>query len=123
MAILQISSEWPTILLLLILTYVAHYYIRYFKRENALPGPFPLPIIGNLYQMGSDITVFIDKVQKKYGDVCEAYLGNDKIVIFSRAEELEQIFSNGGKLGKAFLSLFPPNEGFDEAGFSNKGIL
>jgi len=124
MAIYQIlSSEWPTILVFLIFTYIVHYYIQYFKRENALPGPFPLPIIGNLYQMGSDITVFLDKVQKKYGDVCEVYLGNDKIIIFSRAELLEQLFSNGGKLGKAFLLRFPPNEGLDEAGFSNNGIF
>jgi len=127
MAILQIfqilSSEWPTTLSLLIFMYVIHYYIRYFKRENALPGLFPLPIIGNLHQMDRDITVFFDKVQKKYGDICEIYVGNDKIIILSRADLLEQMFSNGGNLGKAFPTHFPPNEGLDEVGFSNKGIF
>ena len=43
-------SDAFNLLMVIMVTYVTHYYYHYFTRPNPLPGPFPLPILGNVHQ-------------------------------------------------------------------------
>ncbi|CAG8546265.1 12692_t:CDS:2 [Funneliformis caledonium] len=59
-----------------ILTYIAYFYFKYFTRSNPIPGPIPLPFIGNQFQLSEDISLFCRECQKNYGDIWEFYVGH-----------------------------------------------
>ncbi|CAI2188680.1 3605_t:CDS:2, partial [Funneliformis geosporum] len=64
--------------------------------------------------------------QKKYGDICEFYIGNPsnktRGVILGRSDFLEKIYSTKIQTSN-FIHRTPPNDGLDEYGFSTKGIV
>uniref|UniRef100_A0A8C5SZ65 Uncharacterized protein n=1 Tax=Laticauda laticaudata TaxID=8630 RepID=A0A8C5SZ65_LATLA len=45
------------------------------------PGPWSLPILGNLLQLGDHTYVFFDQMRKKYGDVFQIQLGMVPVVV------------------------------------------
>src|SRR5688572_20622114 len=109
-----------------IFTYVSYFYFKYFTRKNQIPGPIPLPIVGNLYQHPGNISEFSETCQKKYGDVWEFYLGHpsDKTrrVGVGRSDLLEKIYLTNSRTSN-FIYRTPPNEGIDELGASSKGLF
>ncbi|CAJ0637414.1 7382_t:CDS:10 [Entrophospora sp. SA101] len=46
-------------------------------RQSPLPGPFPLPFIGNVLER--DLGKLAKRCQKKYGDMFELYIGNQRL--------------------------------------------
>ncbi|GES74966.1 cytochrome P450 [Rhizophagus clarus] len=102
--------------------YVAYYYFKYFTRVNPLPGPFPLPLFGNLFQFFwyNDLKLFFINCQKKYGDIFEVYLGIRRIVL-NRPEDIEKLLMPSTK--SQYLMRFPYTQGLDELGMMGKGIL
>jgi len=82
---------------------VLKFHYKYFTRPNPLPGPIPLPYIGNAFQIlytlfkakiyQFDLGEYARLQAKKYGDVSEVYLGNDRVIYLSIADYLENIYS------------------------------
>ncbi|RIA95356.1 cytochrome P450 [Glomus cerebriforme] len=99
-----------------LVTYIVLFYYRYFTRTNPLPGPLPLPIVGNLLQYPGDAGKWVKQLRQTYGDMFEIYLGSAKAVCLCRADL-------AGKLMTSSPIRTPPNDGLDELGVSNKGIL
>ncbi|CAG8637530.1 12950_t:CDS:2, partial [Acaulospora morrowiae] len=79
-----------SIVVLFLIAYVSHYYYKYFTRESPLPGPIPLPLVGNVLTIARDISIWPSELQSKYGDFFEVYMGpNRKIWVCN--EELAQV--------------------------------
>lgn len=108
-----------------ILTYIAYFYFKYFTRSNPIPGPIPLPFIGNQFQLSEDISLFCRECQKNYGDIWEFYVGHpsDKTrgIGIGRADMLERIYSTNSKTSN-FINRSPVNDGLEVYGFSSRGI-
>ncbi|CAG8674911.1 15415_t:CDS:2 [Cetraspora pellucida] len=90
--------------------------VNRFTRPNPLPGPLPLPFIGNLLNF-TDVRLFYENCQKKYGDVCEISLAGLNYVILSRPEYIEKILSP-----TSFIVKTPQLQGLEELGFYNRGV-
>ncbi|RIA89376.1 hypothetical protein C1645_824953, partial [Glomus cerebriforme] len=69
-----------------IIIYIIKYYLTWYTRENPIPGPIPLPLIGNLHQIGKDMGKGALKLQQKYGDIFEVSLGSTRAIFISRAD-------------------------------------
>ncbi|CAG8612937.1 9895_t:CDS:2 [Paraglomus occultum] len=96
------SFGLPDVLALLIIVsvlYTIKFYVSYFNRDNALPGPLPLPIVGNLLQfaMYGDMVLWVDVLHKKYGDLWELYMGSERHIWVSRADLVDKLFSTSTK--------------------------
>ncbi|CAL8121420.1 unnamed protein product [Orchesella dallaii] len=78
--------------LALILILVSVNYTR--RPKNLAPGPFPLPILGNLVQLGwinaTKPHVAFAKLGEKYGDVMSIQLGSVYAVVLNSYEVMEE---------------------------------
>ncbi|CAG8493064.1 1463_t:CDS:2 [Acaulospora colombiana] len=84
----------PVIIILLVIAYVSYYYYEYFTRESPLPGPLPLPLIGNAFTVAGDIAIWPSKLQLKYGDMFEVYMGPRRKVWLCNEKLAEKIFNS-----------------------------
>lgn len=57
-----------------------------FGHDGLPPGPVPLPVIGNLHQMGRDAHVILMELAKKYGDVMRISIGSETAIVVSAIE-------------------------------------
>ncbi|RIA99733.1 cytochrome P450, partial [Glomus cerebriforme] len=122
MAISNALYDLMNLILTLIVAYTVKFYYSWYTRENPLPGPIPLPIIGNLHQIGLlDIRKGSLKLQKKYGDIFEVLLGSKRSVFVNRADLLEKVFSPAIK-NNTFIHRISQNTGLDELGLTTNGI-
>ena len=65
-------SDIFSLSIIFIIVYTAQYYYNYFARPNPLPGPFPIPVLGNAYQaIGLEQNDWFMSMHKKYGDMYE----------------------------------------------------
>src|ERR1043166_7459542 len=109
-------SNMFTVFLLSI--YTIYYYYKYSKRKNPLPGPLPLPFVGNSYQLGfltgdKISSEFIDELFSLYGDMFETYSFNERIIWVNRIE-----------LAEKFLNVSMTNsDNIDEKKLENKEKL
>jgi hypothetical protein len=72
--------------------YSSQYYYRYFTRPNTLPGPFPLPVFGNVHQQrGSEFNDWLMTLHKKYGDIFEIYLAGKRTIVLCNTELIENM--------------------------------
>ena len=114
-------SDTFALLIIFAIIYVAKFYYQYFTRPNPLPGPFPLPILGNLHQIiGSNFNDWLISLNSKYGDMFETYLGRRKIVL-CRTDLIENIFVPSTKTN--YLIRNHMLEGFKELGLNESGII
>ncbi|RIA95465.1 cytochrome P450 [Glomus cerebriforme] len=121
MTILNIIYNLTKIISTLIVVYIIKFYFSWYTRENPIPGPIPLPLIGNLHQIGKDMEKGALKLQKQYGDIFEVLLGSTRAIFISRADLVEKIYSPALK-NNAFAHRTSPNSGLDELGLSKSGI-
>src|SRR5688572_9511280 len=106
--------------LALITFYLAFFYFRYFARYRPLTGPVPLPFVGNLLQYRGHPATWSKRLQEKYGDICEIYMGNEQHIWISRAELVEKIFRPSAN--NNYLIRITEREGLNEIDVTTKGI-
>ncbi|CAG8558665.1 1975_t:CDS:2, partial [Paraglomus occultum] len=124
--ITDIFSFWNAVSIFWIISilYVAKFYYLYFTRTNSLPGPFPLPLVGNLFQIllfAGDISKWVLYCQEKYGDIWETYIGTAKIVWLARADLTEKLM-NPSRNSNYFHRTWDNLE-YEALGFSSSGIV
>ncbi|CAI2170412.1 7347_t:CDS:2 [Funneliformis geosporum] len=117
-----ILNDWTNILIAVVVVYIVKYYFSWYTRENPIPGPFPLPLIGNLHQLGLDMGKGALKLQKEYGDMFEIFLGPTRAIFLNRAELTEKI-NNPTLKNNAFSIRTPPNPGLKELHLTESGIV
>ncbi|CAH1761635.1 12842_t:CDS:10 [Entrophospora sp. SA101] len=84
-------------------------------RQSPLPGPFPLPFIGNVLER--DLGKLAKRCQKKYGDMFELYIGNQRTIWLCRADLVEKIHSSSTKSN--FKLRNKNQQGLEEMDLSN----
>ena len=72
-----VAALCGVVLAYLVLKYILHLW----NLGRYPPGPIPLPIIGNIYQLGSDPYQTLKDLSKKYGDVFSISLGQKRVVV------------------------------------------
>ena len=78
---------------ILALLYVAVFYIRY--TFSGLPrGPVPLPLIGNLHQLGGPDALHegVTKLGQIYGDVFTVYFASQPVVFLNSYKAVDEAF-------------------------------
>ncbi|RIB12020.1 cytochrome P450 [Gigaspora rosea] len=84
-------KEWLTNLFVVILLYIAKYYYTYFTRRNPLPGPFPFPLIGNIHLFHGELDNVFFKLQAKYGEMFEVFIGSERKIWLGNAKLIKKI--------------------------------
>ncbi|KAM9409649.1 cytochrome P450 1A1-like [Pholidichthys leucotaenia] len=67
------------------------------KGLRQLPGPKPLPIIGNVLEVGSKPYLSLTDMSKKYGDVFQIQIGMRPVVVMSGNETVKQALIKQGE--------------------------
>ncbi|KAN0048025.1 hypothetical protein ACTA71_002416 [Dictyostelium dimigraforme] len=105
---------------LLIIILLIYYFIKYFKADNrnllSLPGPLPLPIIGNLYQIGKDAHLTISEFSKKYNGIFRIWLGGTYYVVVSDYKLIREIVIENFGNFRDRISIFETIHGENESG-------
>ena len=103
-----LTTDWILIIQIIISAYVAKYYYDYFTRQSPLPGPLPLPLIGNLHQVGLNPAKYFMDHHEKFGDMFEIWVGSKRFIVLSRASLIDQIFIPNTR-SKFFSRILIPN--------------
>ena len=105
-----------------IILYIFRYYYNYFTRSNPLPGPFPLPLIGNGHQATMNkFNDWLMSLHKKYGDMFEINLTGKRIIYLCRKDLIKNMIIPSEKT--KYHHRFQPSEGIIEYGFDGVGVI
>ena len=68
---------------------------RFSSTKQLPPGPFPLPIIGNMHKLAAD-SRYVDlmAMEKQYGHVFRLYLGSQLVVIVSGPNAVKEVLTS-----------------------------
>ncbi|KAM3924308.1 cytochrome P450 1A1 [Leptodactylus fuscus] len=97
-----IASVVFSILILLIKTYRKNIP----EGTKLVPGPMPLPLIGNLLSLGKNPHLSLTKMSETYGDVLQIQMGTKPVLVLSGLETLRQALLKQGDVFSARPDLF-----------------
>ncbi|WCJ22121.1 Cytochrome P450 76T24 [Euphorbia peplus] len=88
---MEIFMYVPSVVIgLVLISIVSSYFSRKFK--NLPPGPFPYPIVGNLFQLGIKPHHALANLAKVYGPIMSLKLGQMQTVVITSPSLAKQIF-------------------------------
>ena len=119
--------EITNAVLVLIIIYITGKYIHHlWSIKYFPPGPFPLPVIGNLHVvLKQPLHIWAHEMAKKYGSVLSISLGMQRIVIVNTIDPtLESLVKkstsfSGRPTNYYYIDLF--SRGFNDIVFSDYG--
>ncbi|KAG8552933.1 hypothetical protein GDO81_003166 [Engystomops pustulosus] len=84
----------PTLLLVIfILCFILYLSLKSIRNHGNLPpGPAPLPLLGNMLDLGGDFVNSLMKLRDKYGDVFTVYLGSRPVVVVTGYRAVKEIY-------------------------------
>ncbi|XP_071701335.1 cytochrome P450 CYP736A12-like [Rutidosis leptorrhynchoides] len=94
-------------------------YSTHIHRKTSPPGPFPLPIIGNLHLLGKLPHCAFYKLSQRYGPIMSIHLGSINCVVVSSPDGAKLFFGTHD----AILTSRPKLELAKYLYYGNKGIL
>ncbi|GAB4834307.1 hypothetical protein Ancab_039976 [Ancistrocladus abbreviatus] len=97
---------WSTLVYILFALISIHYLRTIIQRSRLPPGPFPLPVIGNLLKLGSKPHQTLAELAKAYGQVVSLQLGCLTTVVVSSVPMAKEVLQ---KNDVAFSSRFVPD--------------
>lgn len=113
-------SIFQIVCILLIATLVL--YVAIYKATQKLPGPVPLPFVGNVNIMFPDMGRNLIAWHKKYGDIYQIYLGTTRIVIVGNPEFVQENLLKPSSEA-LFKRIFGDSHGAKRAGIYNTAIV
>ncbi len=118
------TSNFLSLIILFILTYIVQFYFRYFTRPNKIPGPIPFPLIGNIESYRPNASQWANELRKKHGDIFEVYgLFSLTRQIWVSNANLTNKLLNPSYTQNNFPYRTTENEGLDKMDMINKGIV
>ncbi|XP_075713921.1 cytochrome P450 1A1 [Rhinoderma darwinii] len=76
------------------------------KGTMPVPGPMPLPLIGNLLSLSKNPHLSLTKMSETYGDVLQIQIGTKPVLVLSGLETLRQALLKQGEVFSARPDLF-----------------
>lgn len=67
------------------------------RRNPSPPGPYPLPVVGNLLSLGTNPHVSLAKLAEKHGDIMCVYFGSEPVFVVSSADLAKQVLVTDGE--------------------------
>jgi hypothetical protein len=90
-----------TLVVVVLFLTVLYYYIKrvYFTLTGPIPGLPPQFLVGNLLQTGVigkniPFNVILLDLKSKFGDIFQYWLGSSRVIVVSRLEDVQHIFSH-----------------------------
>ncbi|XP_028405602.1 steroid 17-alpha-hydroxylase/17,20 lyase-like [Dendronephthya gigantea] len=85
-----------------------------YERKGMPPGPYPLPFIGNVHQLGQDPPFTLENLREKYGDVYtfSTPVGNFVVVNSGKLAKDLLVMKKDDFAGRPKASFFPMTEVF-----------
>jgi len=115
-----------TVAILAILYLIIKYVMVLMELHKYPPGPFPLPIIGNLHLIGKNPEKSFKKLSMKYGDVMSLSFGSQRVVVINSIHPArEALIKKGedfaGRPQDMYLAEIY-SRGYEDIGFSDYGV-
>ena len=76
---------------------LVNYCMHLWQLKQYPPGPWPLPVIGNLHLIISNPHKALKRLTKKYGPVMGFSFGNQRLVVVQGIEEAREMLINKGE--------------------------
>ena len=88
------GGKWTTAFLTLLLSILLAIILKKRRHRRLPPGPFSLPILGNLLQLRKEPHLQIQQMYKNYGKVFRLYVGQQLIIVISGYRLAMEVLTN-----------------------------